>query len=255
MEDATDDQFLEMYPAVARFFLLCSAKDNDRNRNFLEQMALSVYPKTLELAKDHCLGHYDSGAAEILSVTASLRASFNVFEIDSIYGEGLDQLKVKILDWLSEALKKTPPDQQKNILSRMTLTLEAKKQGWLAKAKRDTAAKSEAESRAAQSPTSTGQENSVPAPAAEERNADASPVVGTNEGVALRVALNVSLIRGWMDTEGWTNQTLAPRLQTSERTISSLRNNGSYHGMDAITKLANLMGRDPDELYLHEASS
>ena len=29
----------------------------------------------------------------------------------------------------------------------------------------------------------------------------------------------------------------------------------SYHGMGVITKLANLMGCDPDELYLPEAST
>jgi hypothetical protein len=68
--------------------------------------------------------------------------------------------------------------------------------------------------------------------------------------VPLRAVLNVSLISAWMVEEGWTNKTLAEKLQMSERAISSLRNNGCYHGVDAITKLANLMGRDPEELYL-----
>src|ERR1019366_1179606 len=62
--------------------------------------------------------------------------------------------------------------------------------------------------------------------------------------------LNVSLISAWIGEEGWINKTLAEKLQVSERAISSLRNNGSYHGMEAITKLANLMGRDPDDLYM-----
>ncbi len=68
--------------------------------------------------------------------------------------------------------------------------------------------------------------------------------------VPLRTVLNVSLISGWMGEEGWINKTLAEKLHMSERAISSLRNNGCYHGVDAITKLANLMGRDPEELYL-----
>jgi hypothetical protein len=101
----------------------------------------------------------------------------------------------------------------------------------------------------------TGQENSVPPPAPAERNTDSSLVVATRDRAALQAVLNVSLISAWMDEEGWINKTLAAKLQISERTISSLRNNGNYHGMDAITKLANLMGRDPDELLLPEASS
>jgi plasmid maintenance system antidote protein VapI len=63
------------------------------------------------------------------------------------------------------------------------------------------------------------------------------------------------MISAWMDKEGWINKTLAQKLHLSERAISSLRNNGSYHGLDAITRLANLMGRNPEDLYLHEASS
>ena len=62
--------------------------------------------------------------------------------------------------------------------------------------------------------------------------------------------LNVNLIKTWMDDEGWNNDLLAARLNISERTISSLRNNGRYHGAEAVTKLANLMGRDPGDLYL-----
>ena len=50
--------------------------------------------------------------------------------------------------------------------------------------------------------------------------------------------------------EGWTNETLAERLKISDRAVSSIRNNGDYHGIDAVTKLANLMGRDVNELYL-----
>jgi hypothetical protein len=63
-------------------------------------------------------------------------------------------------------------------------------------------------------------------------------------------ALNTAFISEWMDAEGWTNTTLADKLSLSPRVISSIRNNGSLHGLPAITKLANLMQRDPDELYL-----
>lgn len=70
------------------------------------------------------------------------------------------------------------------------------------------------------------------------------------EGPAPVPALRTELIKTWMDDEGWTNEALAGKLQTSERVISSLRNNGKYHGRDAVTKLANLMERDPVDLYL-----
>jgi hypothetical protein len=67
--------------------------------------------------------------------------------------------------------------------------------------------------------------------------------------------LNVALIKDWMEQEGWANETLAQRLKISDRAVSSMRNNGDYHGMDAITKLANLMGRDPADLYLPPEAS
>jgi hypothetical protein len=68
------------------------------------------------------------------------------------------------------------------------------------------------------------------------------------EKKALR--LNVELIKAWINEESWTNATLAEELNISERVVSSLRNNGAYHGVEAVTKLANLMKREPDELYL-----
>ena len=61
--------------------------------------------------------------------------------------------------------------------------------------------------------------------------------------------LKVEFIKDWMEGEGWTNQSLAQRLKISERAVSSMRNNGEYHGSKAVTKLANLMGRDIDDLY------
>jgi hypothetical protein len=67
--------------------------------------------------------------------------------------------------------------------------------------------------------------------------------------------LNVQLIEEWLKKEGYTNEELANTLNISQRTVSSIRNNGRYHGADAVTKLANLMGRDPDDLYLREAST
>lgn len=67
--------------------------------------------------------------------------------------------------------------------------------------------------------------------------------------------LNVALIKTWMDDEGYTNETLAQKLTISERAVSSMRNNGGYHGSEAVTKLANLMGRDFADMYLPEAST
>jgi len=62
--------------------------------------------------------------------------------------------------------------------------------------------------------------------------------------------LNVSLINNWMKDEGYSNEDLSNILKISVRTVSSLRNNGDYHGEDAVTKLANLMRRDVEDLYL-----
>ena len=92
-------------------------------------------------------------------------------------------------------------------------------------------------------------------PGVEEQSADPNPQLAANDTAPSGAILNVSFIGTWMAQEGWTNKTLAEKLLTSERTVSSLRNNGNYHGVDAVTKLANLMNCDPEDLYLHEASS
>jgi hypothetical protein len=67
--------------------------------------------------------------------------------------------------------------------------------------------------------------------------------------------LNVRVICDWLDKEGWENETLAEKLDLSARTVSSLRNNGNYHGRKAVAKLANLMGCDPVDLYLQPEAS
>ncbi len=91
-----------------------------------------------------------------------------------------------------------------------------------------------------------GKKNSVPLLATQERIPDASRA----RTVASRGNLDLSLIEGWIVDEGWTNQSLAKKLQKSERAISSLRTNGSYHGLSVITRLANLMKRDVEDLLL-----
>ena len=54
-----------------------------------------------------------------------------------------------------------------------------------------------------------------------------------------------------MNDKGYTNSTLAEKLTLTPKAVSSLRNNGKYHGMTAITKLANLMGCEfPSDLFL-----
>lgn len=62
--------------------------------------------------------------------------------------------------------------------------------------------------------------------------------------------LNVELIGNWIQEEDYSNKELAEKLNISERAVSSLRNNGKSHGREAVTKLANLMKRDVDDLYL-----
>ena len=74
--------------------------------------------------------------------------------------------------------------------------------------------------------------------------------VGTRGIRPLVVKLDVDRILKWITGEGHTNKDLADLLDMSERTVSSLRNNGDLHGQDAITKLANLMKVDPEDLYV-----
>lgn len=62
------------------------------------------------------------------------------------------------------------------------------------------------------------------------------------------VKLDRSRIEAFMTEEGYTNETLAAALKCSSRAISSLRNDGMHHGRDVVTRLANLMGCEPDEL-------
>jgi hypothetical protein len=62
--------------------------------------------------------------------------------------------------------------------------------------------------------------------------------------------LNVPLINKWMKDEGYSNKELAGILNLSVRAVSSMRNNGQYHGINAVIKLANQMKCDPDDLYL-----
>jgi hypothetical protein len=62
--------------------------------------------------------------------------------------------------------------------------------------------------------------------------------------------LNVGRIREWMDDENYDNKGLAVALKRSPRVVSSLRNDGKNHGRKALTKLANLMGCDVEDLFL-----
>ncbi len=62
--------------------------------------------------------------------------------------------------------------------------------------------------------------------------------------------LDVIRINKWINDGGYTNEELAGILKVSVRTVSSLRNDGDYHGDEAVTKLANLMKLDPEDLYL-----
>ena len=68
-------------------------------------------------------------------------------------------------------------------------------------------------------------------------------------GATERPPLDTAKIGRWMDEEGYTNDTLAEKLHTSLRSITSMRNNGRLHGKKVVTKLANQMGCDPSDLY------
>ena len=62
--------------------------------------------------------------------------------------------------------------------------------------------------------------------------------------------LNLALISKFIEEEGYTNDDLATELNISSRAVSSLRNNGEYHGAGAFTKLANLMKCEVEDLFL-----
>lgn len=68
-------------------------------------------------------------------------------------------------------------------------------------------------------------------------------------GAPLNSVLGYAKIRDWMQTEGYDVPMLAERLNTSERALRSLLNNGDYHGKTLLAKLANLMGCDVLDLY------
>jgi DNA-binding Xre family transcriptional regulator len=62
--------------------------------------------------------------------------------------------------------------------------------------------------------------------------------------------LDVVRIENFINDEGYDNKTLATALKISLRAVSSLRNGGKSHGVKALTKLANLMKCDVEDLYL-----
>ena len=62
--------------------------------------------------------------------------------------------------------------------------------------------------------------------------------------------LNLELVGKFIEDEGYKNDDLAAELGISLRAVSSLRNDGEYHGRDALTKLANLMKCEIDDLFL-----
>ena len=61
--------------------------------------------------------------------------------------------------------------------------------------------------------------------------------------------LNLEFIDQWISREGYTNKELAEKLHCSVRTISSMRNNESYHGRRTVQKLAALMNCHETDLY------
>jgi hypothetical protein len=85
------------------------------------------------------------------------------------------------------------------------------------------------------------------------RSQDHSPKQTSDDSKRTQSAvprLNVELISKWMEEECYDNKELATALKISVRAVSSLRNDGDYHGDEAITRLANLMKRDKEDLYL-----
>ena len=80
-------------------------------------------------------------------------------------------------------------------------------------------------------------------------DASAQPQQVSKENAA-RPKLDTARIIKWMLDEGYTNPTLAKKLQTAERVVTSIRNNGELHGLPVVTKLANLMDCDLEDIYL-----
>ena len=62
--------------------------------------------------------------------------------------------------------------------------------------------------------------------------------------------LNLARIGKFIEDEGYKNDDLAGQLGISLRAVSSLRNDGEYHGADALTKLANLMKCEVEDFFV-----
>jgi hypothetical protein len=92
------------------------------------------------------------------------------------------------------------------------------------------------------------QETRLVAPAAEVESLPEPQQVETAQGGMPR--LNLDIINQFMKDEGYDNKELAAALEISVRAVSSLRNGGDYHGGAALTRLANLMNREVEDLYL-----
>jgi hypothetical protein len=71
-----------------------------------------------------------------------------------------------------------------------------------------------------------------------------------NADTSVQRKLNLALIGKFIEEEGYTNDDLATKLNISSRAVSSLRNDGDYHGAAAFTKLANLMKCEVEDLFL-----
>jgi DNA-binding Xre family transcriptional regulator len=79
---------------------------------------------------------------------------------------------------------------------------------------------------------------------------NASDLAQTESSVPGKPKLNLARIGKFIEDEGYKNDDLAGQLGISLRAVSSLRNDGEYHGADALTKLANLMKCEVEDLFV-----
>jgi hypothetical protein len=235
---------LEARELLTRYALEEHATLQQLDSDFQARFADAKSPESLELLKGHCLERFNHHGQAMLLTSVSSDAT----SINPLYALLLDKAIEKTLEFLSTALQNLPPDVKADVISWVDLKLSSRKLYWLAYATRQHLNSYPALvvdlCRAAEPNT-----HGIPGAVASTEDPSFARSETTPEAGSVTPRLDTARIIKWMDDEGYTNETLAGKLHTSPRAISSVRNAGGMHGEKLVTKLANLMNCDPDDLY------
>jgi hypothetical protein len=229
---------------MERYALEMHAELQQLDSDFQARFADAKWPENLELLKEHCLQRFNRQGEAMLPASVSSDAT----SINPLYALLLDKAIEKTLEFLSKVLQNSRPDMKADVISWVDLKLSSRKLYWLACATREHLNSHPApvvDLRSVAEPKAHGNPKAAAGP---EDPSLARPET-TPEDVSVTQSLDTARIIKWMDDEGYTNETLAEKLHTSPRAVSSMRNAGGMHGDKLVTKLANLMNCDPDDLY------